>query len=77
MHAGVEDAALLEGGAQRAVQPVLEVVLALPLDDVGEQVSVEGGVLVEERVELEGVLRGDQLVEPDLAWRAAPPSPGT
>jgi hypothetical protein len=52
----VEDPALLERGAEGAVQPVLQVEVALPLHDVGEQVAVERGVLVEEGVELERVL---------------------
>ena len=64
---GVEDAALLERGPEGAVETVLEVEVALPLHDVGEEVAVEGGVLVEQGVELEGVLGGHQLVEPHLA----------
>ena len=73
VHPGVQHVALLQGGAQRAVQAVLEVELALPLDDVGEQVAVERRVLVEQRGELQGVLGGDQLVEPDLARRQRRP----
>ena len=65
--AGVQDAPLLEGGTEGPVQAVLEVELAAPLHDVGEQVAVERGVLVEQGVEVQGVLGGHQLVEPDLA----------
>ena len=71
--AGVEDAALLQRRAQRAVQAVLEVEVAAPGHDVGEQVAVERGVLVEQGVELQGVLGGHQLVEPDLARRQVGP----
>ena len=49
VHAGVQHLALLEGGPQRAVQAVLEVEVAVPLDDVGEQVAEERRVLVEQR----------------------------
>ena len=63
----------MQGGAQCAVQAVLEIEVTLPFDDVGEQVSEERGVLVEQRRQLQGVLRGDQLIEPDLArWQGRP-----
>ena len=71
--ARVQDVALLEGRAQCAVQAVLEVVLAPPLHDVREQVAVEGRVLVEQGGQLQGVLGGDQLVEPHLARRHVGP----
>ena len=74
--AGVQDVALLEGGAQRAVEPVLEVEVVSPLDDVGEEVTEEGRVLVEQGRQLEGVLGGDELVEPHRTRAAARPSPG-
>ena len=61
--AGVQDVALLEGGPQRAVQPVLEVEVVAPLDHVREQVAEERGVLVEQGGELQGVLGGHQLLE--------------
>ena len=57
---------LLQRGAQGAVQAVLEVVVALPVDDVGEQVALEGGILLEQLLQIERPLRGHQLVEPDL-----------
>ena len=66
---------LLQRGAQGAVQPVLEVELAAPPHHVGEQVAVEGGVLVEQRVEPQRVLGGHQLVEPHLARREGGPLP--
>ena len=67
--AGVQDVALLEGCSQRAVQAVLEVELAVPLDHVGEQVAVEGGVLAEEAVQGQNGRGGEQFVEPDLPRR--------
>ena len=74
VHAGVQDVALLQSGAQRAVQAVLEVVLALPPHDVGEQVTEERRVLVEQGRQLERVLGGHELVEPDLARRNRRPA---
>src|SRR3954454_15409953 len=52
VHAGVQHLALLQGRTQRAVQAVLEVEIAVPLDDVREQVAEERRVLVEQRREL-------------------------
>ena len=49
VHAGVHDVALLERRPQCAVQAVLQVELVLPLHHVGEQVTEERGVLVEQR----------------------------
>lgn len=65
----------MQSGAQCAVQAVLEIEVASPFDDMGEQVSEERGVLVEQRRELQGVLGGDQLIEPDLARRQGRPVP--
>ena len=71
--AGVEHVPLVQGRAQGAMEAVLEVQIAVPSDDVGEQVAVEGGVLVEEGVEPQRVLGRDQLVEADLArWQRRP-----
>ena len=57
---------LLQRRAQRPVQPVLEVQLSSPRNDVGKQISVEGGVLFEQRLEVQGPLSGHELVQPDL-----------
>ena len=76
VHACVQDVPLLEGGPQRAVQPVLEVEVVAPLDHVREQVAEERRVLVEKGGELERVLGGDQLVEPHRARRQRGPVPG-
>ena len=64
---------LLQSGPQRAVQPVFEIDVALPLHGVGEQVAVKRGVLVEQLVERQLLAGGDQLVETDCAgWDAGP-----
>ena len=56
----------VEGGAQGSVQSVLEVKLPLPLDDVGKQIAEEGGLFVEESLEIEGALGGDQIGKAQL-----------
>jgi hypothetical protein len=48
------------------VQSILEVELPLPLDDVGEEITEEGGLLVQEGLEIEGALGGDQIGEAQL-----------
>ena len=69
----MEHEPLLEGGSQGAVQSVLEVELSAPPDDVREEIAVERRVLVEERVQAEGVLGRDELVEADLSgWQGGP-----
>ena len=65
----MQHAALLQRRTQRAMQAVLEVELVVPLDDVREQVAVEGRVVIEQDVEREHLLGRDQLVEPDLPGR--------
>ena len=47
----MQGVSLLQSCPQRAVQPVLEVDVALPLHGMGEQVAVKRGVLVEQLVE--------------------------
>ena len=73
----VQHVALLQGRSQCPMQAVLEVQLAAPLHDVGEQVAVERRVLVEQSGQIERPLRRDQLVEPDLAgWQSGPVAHG-
>ena len=72
-NAGVQGRPLLERGTQGPVQAVLEVQLALPLNDVGEQVAVEGGLLRQQGRQVQVALGGDQLVEPDHPWRDVGP----
>ena len=55
----------MEGRPQGPVQAILEVKLALPADYVREEVTVERRVLSQDGVQVEHVLRGDELVEPD------------
>ncbi len=65
--------ALLQRSSDRAVQPVLEIELPIPLDDVGEQVSVVGRVSCKQCVEVQLALRRDELLEPHLArWDLRP-----
>src|SRR5215469_7209075 len=72
----VDAGPLLQSGPQRAVHPVLEVEPALPLHDMGEQVAVEGGVVGEQPVQTQLLLRGDQLVQPHRPRRNRRPFPG-
>ena len=73
VHARMQHVSLLQRGSQRPMQAVLEIELAAPVHDMGEQVSVEGGVQVEQGRQVESVLRGDELVESDLVWRQLSP----
>ena len=57
----------LEGCAQRPVQPRLQEELAVPGDDVREQVAVEGRVVVEKVAQIQCRPGGGELVEADLA----------
>src|SRR6478752_2615284 len=72
----MQDVSLLEGRTEGAVQSVLEVEVVAPLDHVGEEVAEEGGVLVEQGGQLQGVLGGHELVEPHRSQRQRRPVPG-
>lgn len=50
------------------MQPVLEVEVSPPLDDMSEEIPVEGGVLVEQCGQVERLLGRHELVEADLSW---------
>src|ERR1044072_8141521 len=67
-NARVQHLALLERRADRAVQPVLQIEVAVPLHDVGEEVPVERRVLRQQRLQVELLLRRDQLVKTYRAW---------
>ena len=71
----VDDGALLQRRAQRPVQAVLQVDLAGPGDRVREQIAVERRVLVEQGVQPQLALGGDQLVQPHLPRRNPRPVP--
>ena len=71
--AGVENRPVLECGAERSVQAVLEVELALPLDAVREEVAEERRVVGEQAPQVERALRRDQLTELDDTWRDVGP----
>lgn len=59
----MENGTLLERGAQRPLEPVLQVELAAPRHDVGEEISVERRVLREEDAQVELGPYGGELVE--------------
>ena len=64
---------LLERSSHGAVQSVLEIELPVPLNDVGEQVSVVGRVGCKQCVEVQLTLRRDELLKPHLArWDLRP-----
>jgi hypothetical protein len=48
------------------MEPVLEIQIATPCDDMREQVTIERGVLLEQCLEIKSPLGGDELVESDL-----------
>ena len=50
------------------MQPVLEVELSTPGDDVGEKVAVEGGVFLQEGFQIQRPFCGDELVQAHLVW---------
>ncbi len=66
---------LLQRGAQRPVQPVLQIHVAAPLHYVREEITVEGRVLLKQRFEIQVPLGRDQLVESDLRWCDERPLP--
>src|SRR5665647_2191523 len=66
---------LRKRGTQGTVQAVLEIQRALPLDDVGEQIAVEGGLLGQQSCQVEVAFCGDELIEPDHARRDVGPVP--
>jgi len=64
---------LRKRGTQGTVQAVLEIQRAFPLDDVGEQIAIEGGLLGQQRRQVEVAFCGDELIEPDHArWDVGP-----
>ncbi len=71
----MQHVALLECCPERSVQAVLEVQVTAPSHDMGEQVPVERGVVVQQRIQLKGRLGRDQFVEAHLGgWDGCPPS---
>src|SRR3954454_17923721 len=66
----------LQRRPQRPVQAVLEVDLALVVHGVREQITVEGGVVVDQVVELEVPFRGGAFLEPDGPGRYGRPVAG-
>ena len=62
----MQHAPLLQRSSDGTVQSILQVELALPLDDVREKISEVGGVLVEEVLEVERLLGGGELGKANL-----------
>jgi len=50
------------------MQPVLEIKLSAPGDDVGKKVAVEGGVLLQKGFQIQRPLCGNELVQAHLVW---------
>lgn len=76
-HAGMQGATLLQRRSEGSVKALLKVELALPLDDVREQVAVEGRVLGEQLSQVEGALGGDEIGQAHLAgWHIGPVAGG-
>lgn len=55
------------------MESILQVVVAVPLDDVCEQVTKECGVVGKQHLEIKRLLRGRQLRQLDLAGRQVAP----
>ncbi|SEG82771.1 hypothetical protein SAMN04489712_11582 [Thermomonospora echinospora] len=72
----VQDDPLVEGGAEGPMQAVLKVELAPPVDDMGEEVTVERGVSGQQGLKIQFSFGRDQLVQPYLARRDLRPVPG-
>lgn len=64
---------LLQRGPHGAVEPRLQVHLAAVGNDVREQIAIEGGILLEQLLEVKHALGGGQRIEPNLARRNTGP----
>lgn len=62
VHSRVQHLSLLQCSPKRPMQAVLEIELAVPVDNMGEQVSIEGGVLIKQSRQIEGVLGRGELI---------------
>lgn len=76
MDSGVQDLPLVEGGAKRAMQTVFEIQVALPGDDVCEEVAVVRRIFIKQRRQLQRVFGRDQLVQSHGARRDSGPIAG-
>lgn len=65
----MQDVTLVQGGTQRSVHPVFEVERPLPGDYMREEIAVECGVFLQQRVQGQHGFCGDELVQADLARR--------
>ena len=70
---GVDRGALVEGGPDRPVQPVLQIQGSLVLHHVREKVTEKRGILSQQRLQVQGALGGHQLIQPDRTRRQRGP----
>jgi len=68
---------LVQRRPKRPVQAILQVEIAVPADHVREQVTVEGRVLGQDHLQIEDILGGDELIQPDRARRDLRPFAGS
>lgn len=71
--ASVERRSLLQRSAHGTVEAILEVELAVPLDNVGEKITVISRVSSQQGLEVELALRRDQFIESYLPRRHSRP----
>jgi hypothetical protein len=57
---------LLQRRTERAMQTIFQIQFTAPGDNMCEQIAVEGGVLFEQRLKIEGSLCRDQLIKANL-----------
>lgn len=65
--------ALVQGGADGPVQPVLQVEGSLVLHYMREQVAEKGGIFSQQCFQVKGALGGHQFVQPDRTRRERRP----
>lgn len=64
---------LLQGRTKGSVESVLQIQVTAPGDDMGEQITVEGRVLLQQSLQIQRPLGGHQLVEAHLVRRDGGP----
>lgn len=74
---GVQDESLVQGRPQGTVEAILQIEVALPVDHVRKEVTVEGRIPGQQCVQVEDALRRDQLVQTYLPGRYPGPFPLT
>lgn len=59
----------MQRGSHRAVEPVLKVSGAPPLNNVRKEITKERRVLGQQRSQIQGALGSHQFIQADLHWR--------